>query len=232
MRSVSLLTVVINRSQGDKALHFFQENKIPLVLSVLGQGTATSEILDYLGLGESAKQLLFSVLTTDKAKEITTLLNRHFKLYIPGNGIAYTIPLRSFAGITALKWLTADFTIDQENREQEEAANVNQENAYELIVAIINRGYTDQVMNAARAAQAQGGTVIHALGTGREEAEKFFGISIAREKDMVLIVTTAAARNGIIKAIVAEAGVQTKAHAIVFSLPVSEIAGIRIGEDE
>ncbi|MCR4962949.1 MAG: P-II family nitrogen regulator [Firmicutes bacterium] len=232
METASFLTVVINRSHGEKTLRFFEEEKVPLVLSALGQGTATSDTLDYLGLGESEKQILFSVLTAGRAKEITALLNRRLKLYIPGNGIAYTIPLRSFAGITALKWLTADFAIDQKNGEQEEATAVNQDNAYELIVAIMNRGYTDQVMNAARAAQARGGTVIHALGTGREEAEKFFGISIAREKDMVLIVTTAAARNSIIKAIVAEAGVQTKAHAIVFSLPVSEIAGIRMSEDD
>lgn len=106
------------------------------------------------------------------------------------------------------------------------------EKTNELIVAITNHGYVDQVMDAARAAGARGGTVIHALGTGAEQAEKFFGISIAREKDMIFIVTRSQDRNAIMKAIVAKAGETSKAHAIVFSLPVADIAGLRMNEDD
>ncbi|MEG1537883.1 MAG: P-II family nitrogen regulator [Clostridiales bacterium] len=233
MRNTVLLTTIINRSKGEKLLALFLENQVPLVFNALGIGTATNEILDYLGLGETEKEIFFSVLTETKAQEILKIVERRIKLYIPGNGISYTVALKSFAGLTALKQLTADPDIDGEDpAEEKKEALMETTGQYELIVAILNRGYSDQVMDAARAAQARGGTVIHVLGTGREVAEKFFNISIAREKDMVLIVTTATARQGIMRAIMAETGVQTKAHAIAFSLPISDIAGIRMGEDD
>ena len=58
--------------------------------------------------------------------------------------------------------------------------------AFELIITIINRGFSEDVVDAAKSAGAQGGTVLHARGTGVHEAEKFFGISIQPEKEMVL----------------------------------------------
>ena len=103
---------------------------------------------------------------------------------------------------------------------------------YQLIVAIISRGYTDAAMDAAREASARGGTVIHALGTGNKHIEQFFGISIAQERDMIFIVSTTTAKDNIMKAIVAEMGKITKTHAIVFSLPIDDIVGLRLLEDE
>lgn len=233
MKPTVLLTTIVNRSKSEKFAQFFLDNGTPVVLRVLGIGTATNDILDYLGIGESEKQILFSVLTEEKAKQILKQLDKRMKLYIPGNGISYTIKLNSFAGMAALQNITGDMDIAQDEIAAEEAdSNMDNSNQYELIVAVTNRGYVDEVMDAARAAQARGGTVIHALGTGREQAEQFFGISIAKEKDMILIVSTTAGKNEIMKAIVAEAGVRSKAHAIVFSLPVSDIAGIRIESEE
>ena len=103
---------------------------------------------------------------------------------------------------------------------------------YQLIVAIISRGYVDAAMDAAREASARGGTVIHALGTGNKHIEQFFGISIAQERDMIFIVSTTSAKDNIMKAIVAEMGKATKTHAIVFSLPINDIVGLRLLEDE
>ena len=71
----------------------------------------------------------------------------------------------------------------------------------ELIVVIAEQGYTDLIMSAAREAGAYGGTVIHAKGTGMEFAEKFMGVSLAAEKEIVLIVAKTAQKNDIMKAI-------------------------------
>ena len=102
--------------------------------------------------------------------------------------------------------------------------------AYQLIITVANRGYTDLVMEAARSAGAGGGTVIHAKGTGIERAEKFLGVSLVKEKEMVFIVVRTELRNNIIKAIMEEAGLRSKAQAIAFSLPVSAVAGMRLVE--
>jgi len=94
---------------------------------------------------------------------------------------------------------------------------------------IYEKGYTDLVMDAAREAGAGGGTTIRAKGTGAGAA-KFFGISLAEEKEIVFIVSDVNKKKGIMKAIMQKAGVDSKAHALVFSLPVSETAGFRFAD--
>ena len=102
---------------------------------------------------------------------------------------------------------------------------------YELLVVIANQGYTDTIMDAARKASAVGGTVIHAKGTGTEKAEKFLGVSIAAEKEIIFMVTRREGRNAIMRAIMEQAGLGSRAGSIVFSLPVTETAGMRLIED-
>ena len=108
-------------------------------------------------------------------------------------------------------------------RPQEGAPELNYN--YEIILAIANEGYTDNVMDAARAAGARGGTVLHGKDTGSKDAEKFFGVSIASEKEVIMIVAKAAEKTAIMKSIVSQAGVGTEAGAVVMSLPVSAVAG-------
>ena len=86
------------------------------------------------------------------------------------------------------------------------------------------------VMDAARSAGAGGGTTVRARGTGAKAAEKFFGISLAEEKEMVFIVSDVNKKKDIMRAIMQDAGINTKAHALVFSLPVSETAGFRFAD--
>lgn len=104
--------------------------------------------------------------------------------------------------------------------------------AHELIVVILNEGYSDYVMEAARSAGAGGGTVLHAKGTGRAKSETFFGVSLAQEKDVVYIVAHADEKAGIMRAIHEQTGPGTKPGAICFSLPISAVAGLREREEQ
>ena len=101
---------------------------------------------------------------------------------------------------------------------------------YEMIFVIANEGYTDLIMDAARKAGARGGTVIKARGNGAEYTEKFFGFSIASEKELHFLVTPAQGRNHIMKSIMEHAGLDSKAQSIVFSLPVSHAIGLQFPE--
>ena len=87
------------------------------------------------------------------------------------------------------------------------------------------------IMDAARKANAAGGTVIHAKGTGMEKAETFLGVSLAQEKEMLFLVAKKEDKNPIMRAIMDEAGLNSKAKSIVFSLPVTETAGMRLIEN-
>ena len=102
----------------------------------------------------------------------------------------------------------------------------------ELLMIICNQGYSEMVMDAARSAGAAGGTVIHARGTGMQSAERFFGVSLASEKDIIYIVSTTDRKNAIMSEIMSKAGVETPAQSIAFSLPVTDTAGLRLLEED
>ena len=99
-------------------------------------------------------------------------------------------------------------------------------NVYSLVVAILNRGFSDVAMSAARNAGAKGGTVISARSSGLHEEETFFGISILPEKEVVLILTSDDTRNAIMRAIIKHVGIESEGGGIAFSLPVTDVEGI------
>ena len=100
-----------------------------------------------------------------------------------------------------------------------------------LIVAVANEGRTDTVMNAARAAGAAGGTVIHGKDTASEESAHFFNISIASEKEMIFIVSKKEQKAQIMRSVLEKAGPGTEAGAVLFSLPVTSVEGFGLFED-
>lgn len=95
----------------------------------------------------------------------------------------------------------------------------------ELIVCIINDGFSDVVMTAAKSAGARGGTIFHGKGTGNKDMEKFFGISITPEKEVVFILTSTEQKDEIVTAIYKEAGLDTRGQGIIFTLPVDDFVG-------
>lgn len=226
MSKVYMMVTITNRVVGSEILPFYKEHEQDVILSTLGAGTANSEVLDYFGLEATEKTVTLSVVTRERWMELKRGLQREMNIDVPGTGIAFIIPLSSIGGKKALQFLT-----EHQNFEKEEET-VLKDTAYELIIVIANQGYSNLVMDAARAQGAGGGTVIHAKGTGMEKAEKFLGVSIAAEKEMIFIVTRTGMKNAIMKAIMEQAGMESKAKSIVFSLPVTSTAGLRIHEKD
>jgi nitrogen regulatory protein PII len=97
---------------------------------------------------------------------------------------------------------------------------------YEMVVCIVNAGYSDLVMDAARSEGATGGTVIHARGTANKEAEAIFQITIQPDKDAVLLLVPARIKDNVLHAIYQKAGLDSAGQGIAFSLPVSKTAGL------
>ncbi len=99
-------------------------------------------------------------------------------------------------------------------------------NDYEVILAIVNEGYAEDVMDVAREHGARGGTILNARGVAREEAAAFFGISLNIEKEIIMIVVPKTIKDEILNAIYKEMGMAKKAQGIAFSLPVTDTAGL------
>ena len=226
MSKVYMMVTIANRSIGSKMLAFYKKHEQNLILSTLGTGTANSEILDYFGLEATEKAVMLSVATRERWKELKKGLQKEMNIDVPGTGIAFLIPFSSIGGKKALQFLTMG-----QNFEKEEET-VWKDTEYELIIVIANQGYNNLVMDAAREQGAGGGTVLNAKGTGMEKAEQFLGVSIAAEKEMIFIVTKKKDKNAIMKAIMERAGMNSKAKSIVFSLPVTSTAGMRLQEED
>lgn len=225
MSQLSMMVTITARNLTKNFIPFYQEKGLEVSFITVGNGTAVSEILDYFGLDGSEKALLFHIVTDDKWKEVKQGLRKQMHIDLPGVGIAFLIPLSSIGGKKALNYLTCG----QEFVKGEESDL--KETNYELLIAITNLGYTDLVMDAAREADATGGTIIHARGTGVEKAEKFLGVSLSAEKEIIFIVVKTTLKSGVMRSIIDKAGLDTKAKSIVFSLPVTSTAGMRLMED-
>ena len=225
MGNLYMMTTIVDRKIVNKFNDLYEENNLNVRLWALGLGTASNDILDYLGLDNPEKAVAFSVIQEASWINIKKQLQKKLHIDAPGGGIAFITPLSSIGGTKALQFLLET----QDYQKQEESTLKN--TTHELIVVIAEHGYTNLIMDAAREAGAFGGTIIHAKGTGMEAAEKFMGVSLAAEKEVVFIVSKTEEKNAIMQAIMKDAGLDSKAKSIVFSLPVTDTAGLRLLDD-
>lgn len=226
MNRLNLMISIMDRDRLPEFIGLYREKNSTLHFVSLGRGTASNEILGYFGLSGSEKAVCFSTVTDEIFKQIKKTLQQRFKIDVPGTGIVFTVPISSIGGMRELNYLTDGLNY----KKGEESAM--KDTTHELIVVISNQGYSGTVIEAAKAGGAGGGTVIHAQGAGRKEAEKLLGFSLASEKEMLFIVTTKNKKNTIMESVMKSAGLETEAKAIVFSVPVSATAGLRLMEPE
>ena len=222
MSDVYIMTTIIDRKNSKKYIDLYKKDKLEVMYITLGEGTARGDILDYLGLEASEKMVIFNFVQQRDWMLTKKDLQRKLQIDAPGEGIAFLVPLSSIGGKRTLQFL-----LDRQELPESEESTLK-DTTYELIVAIADQGNLEMVMDAARGAGAYGGTVIHAKGTGMEYAEKYLGVTIAAEKAMIFIVTKKDQKNSIMKAIMEQAGMQTPAKTIVFSLPGTDTAGLRL----
>lgn len=226
MSRLYMMVTITDRNRKKKFEEFYKKNEHMVFFTTLGRGTANSEMLDYFGLEESEKVVILSVVTEETWKKLRREMIVKMQIDVPGTGIAFIVPLSSIGGEKTLHFL-----IQSEEFEREEESTLK-ETEYELLVAIANQGCIDTVMDVARSVGAGGGTVIHAKGTGMETAEKFLGVSLAAEKEIILIVTRKKQKNAIMKAMMEQTGLDSKEKTIIFSLPVTSTVGLRMYIDE
>ena len=228
MKRLYLMITITNRVASRRFVEFYQRFGASQILSALGRGTASDDTLSMLGLEATEKAALFSIVTPEKRDFLFDRLLDTMQITTPGNGIALSLPLSSIGGVTALRYLTAgQIARDGDPLEsiEKEAVPMQQNPDYTLIVAIANRGYTDLVMDAAREAGAPGGTILHAKSSGGDGG-KFFGMTLAEEREMIFLVVPTTQKNPVMQSIMAKAGMESKAQALVFSLALDSVAGL------
>lgn len=215
---------IVDRGQAEKMLTIYDKLQFPLVLANLGVGTATSEHLLLYDLQQSEKAVFSTVATRESVKKLFIYAENEMYIDVPGNGIMLSVPLKSVDSKETLEQLLKG--------QQNGGGTPSMEFKHELIIVIFNEGFADDVMDAARAAGAGGGTVLHAKGTGGEDSQKFMGVSLAKNKEMIYIVANSEQKAAIMQSISKACGKDTEANAMSFTVPVSAVTGIReITED-
>lgn len=217
---IKLIITITRRGVGSKMVDYYKRNKLHYDFICLGMGTATSEILDYLGLEETEKDVVISLAPESKIPRILTGITRQFQLDNPVKGIVFTIRLSSVSA------RVPQILCKPENLVENEEFAMENEKKFELILTIVTRGNADIVMDAAKSAGATGGTLLHARRVGFEDVENIFGFTIQPEKDVLAILTESSRKREIMNKITEAAGIKTESRALVMSLPVDEIMGI------
>lgn len=224
---LKLLVTIVDRPRGDTVARICGGLGVHFHLAVLGKGTASSEILDFLGVGETDKAVILTLVPEPLVPLVRGELVQKLHLRRPGKGILFTLPL---SGISRRAAACLSRPVPEETREggrgMEEKRREAEGCPFELIVASVDQGDTDRVMEAARSAGATGGTLLHARRAGVHEAEKFYGITLQKERELVAILAPRAQRTDIMRAIARSLPLEGEQGGVVFSLPVDGIEGL------
>lgn len=218
---IKMLVTIVDRGKEKTAASLCERYGLPFHMVVFGKGTASSETLDYLGLGETDKSVILSLSPEEKIPEIREELVEKMRLYTPGMGILFTMPLSSISGRMARQLSSPDYQPESEVTQMEAAK-------YSLVLAIVNQGHNEEVMDAAKEAGATGGTLLHCRRAGSEEGTEFFGISIQRERELIALLVKNNIRLAVMQAILDRTGMGTPAQGVVLSLPVDSIDGLHL----
>lgn len=217
---MKLLVTITDRPKGEVAARICAKQGVQFHLGLLGKGTASSEVLDVLGLGETDKAVILTLAPEGTIPVLKQELVRKLRLRHPGKGILFTMPLSGISRRAAV-------CLSRPAAGQKEGGEPVEEGwKYELIVASVEQGSTDQVMEAARSAGAAGGTILHARRAGAREAEKFYGITLQKERELLAILAPREGKRGIMQAIADSVPLAGEHGGVVFSLPVDSIEGL------
>ena len=101
-------------------------------------------------------------------------------------------------------------------------------NNHEVIFTIVNSGFAEEAMRVAREHGVRGGTILNARGVVKEDAAAFFGITLHADKEILMMVVEKEIRDHVLNVLYKEMGLGKKSQGIVFSLPVSDVAGLAL----
>lgn len=205
-----------------QAEELFSTEDVPIQYHCVAQGTASGEIIDMLGLGAGnlEKTVMLSLVSRSVAREMLQTLSRKLYLGTPNTGIAFTVPING--GISRVMRLLQSMETTDTNTERMTSDNME----YSMIMALVNQGYSEEIMAAAKPAGATGGTVFHARRVGSENATKLWGITIQPERELVLIVCEKSKKSAIMKAINDSYGAGSPARCFLVSMPVEDAVGL------
>lgn len=214
---MSVIFTIVERGKGTAAIKLFTRNQIYLHCQFAGKGTATSEIMDILGLGSTEKDIIISYATSAAASLLLSKLDNDLRGAVTSGGIAFSVPL---TGLSNLVLATITYKTDLKKGDYRMSSEHRDENS--LILITCNQGTSDNVMETAKRAGARGGTVFRGRLAGVEELERSYGLTMTPEKEILMIIVPNDIRNAVMENINKEHGLRSEAEAVICSLGIDQ----------
>lgn len=209
-RHLEMLVVIVEQNKASKVLHLADEKGITASVAMLGIGTASRTLFDYLGLNDKKKAVLLLFGKTEEIEDLADYLVEKLELNKPNHGIAYIESAFNVFGT-----------------EDNSSENIKRgETMYNAIYTIVEKGSAEDVIEAAQKAGSRGGTIVNARGSGSEEARKVFNMFIEPEKEIVLIISEEKMTKDIVDSIRKETGIEEQGKGIIFITNVNQTYGL------
>lgn len=215
MERMKIMMTIVDRGHGIALARLYEQNGVPLHLEIIAHGTASSEILNMLGLTSKEKEIMVGIAPESAIDALMERLNYDYRGILSVRGLAFSIRLTGISGSVASA-LTG-------SEPSKGGVEVHAEKEHSLIWVAVNQGYSDHIMKTACKAGATGGTVVRSRWVGAEKLEQFHAITLQDEKEIVMIACEKSVRNAIMDAINQEHGMKTERQASVFSLPIDRM---------
>lgn len=215
---IMMLLSIIKRGRGAQYIEMVKKYGLFLNYQCVGEGTASSEMMDILGLGSHDKDIMISFGTLKALDKLCGEFGKMVGTHLGYGGISMVISPSSFSKITA-EIIKRNST----NIVKGDGNNMHSEFDYSLILISVNRGFTDGVMQTAKMAGATGGTIIKARLAEAQELEAYAGTALNEEKEIVTILAPSSIRNQILESVNAEFGLKSEAQGTVLSIPVNKV---------
>lgn len=217
LKRLVMIVSIIERGNGNKLIKLYDQEQVFTHMRCEGTGTATSEIMDILGLGGSEKDIILSFAPAGTALNLLEKLKDDLHDLCPGRGIAFMVAMEAVTNLLAAS--IGARTKLEKDREYEDMQEKNS-----LIMITVNQGFTDEVMSTAKEAGARGGTAVRGRWVMMDEIEQMKGLTLREEKEIILIVVPREIRNSVMEAVNTHHGLQSEAGAVICSLGVEHMA--------
>jgi len=213
-KALSLYCVIVNFGERSKVLKASKELGVTGGTFLLGKGTIKNSILNMLGLDEVRKEILLMVIEESLEESLNEHLRKRFNLDKPNHGITFSIPITHLAILNRHEYISKPKMRGADDMK------------YEAIVTIVDKGLSDDVVEAAQSAGSTGGTVIHGRGAGSNDTAKLFNIEIEPEKDIVLILSESEKTEAIVNSIKDKLNIDEPGKGVIFVVDVNRTLGL------
>lgn len=211
-----LIYVIVNFGLGSRVISTAKRCGITGGTIALGKGTVNNRILDFLGLSDIRKEIVYMVAEKKTAYYALEELDKEFEFGKPNHGIAFTTSVSGLVGMTSI---TGEHMPDGSERGADHTM-------YHIITTIVDKGKAEEVISAATQAGSKGGTIVNARGSGIHETSKLFAMEIEPEKEMVIVLSEMDKTEGIVSMIRENLKIDDPGNGIIYIQDTNRTYGI------